>query len=277
MEYQYKQGFLGQEFNKISQKIKQNYKEELSLLREVNRFAHNLYYKLNGKIKNTDHAGIILATLYTKALYSYQAIVLLAEKGMYKECNIILRTLIEATFWISLINKDNNFSIKYNLRGEYEGIKLLKKLLQDNSWNDLWGGSGEINRKLRDKQTEYDQLLTDHNIEQKDINELTILNLAKLSGLFKSNYIIYSLLSSDIHSNANSLNDLFDVNSANEIKNIIYGPQSKYIGQILITNISCFLEILKSINNYFSMNEEKSIQDYSDKYLKISNTMENKP
>ena len=112
MEYQIKQGFLGQEYNKITQKIKRKYNKDFSLLRDVNRFSHSLFYELNRKIKNTDHAGTILGALYTKALYSYQAIVLLAERGMFKECNIILRTLIETTFWITLINKDNNFSYK---------------------------------------------------------------------------------------------------------------------------------------------------------------------
>ena len=123
---------------------------------------------------------------------------------MGKEGNIINRSLIELAFKINAVYKKDDFLIKYLLRGEYEKLRLLRKLETYKGWNSLLGGVDKLTEQISILDKNYKDLLEHYKVLNREIKELSTEKIAKEAELAEQYYIIYSLLCSDVHSNPES-------------------------------------------------------------------------
>src|SRR5207253_9020279 len=76
------------------------------------------------------HSTLFPYTTLFRSLTSYQAVLFLAERGLDAECKTILRSLAEAAFSMSAIDKDEQFASKLLKANDYEDLQWMKK------WNE---------------------------------------------------------------------------------------------------------------------------------------------
>jgi hypothetical protein len=82
--------------------------------------------KINSKMKI--NRLIISAILFSKILSNFQALLILAKKGMITQTQIMLRCIFEPLFALSAISKANKYHIRLINSDECERLKALKKL-----------------------------------------------------------------------------------------------------------------------------------------------------
>ena len=266
-------GFFGQDFKKQYKIIRKKYKDYFSLIDEINQFCHLTHKSLNGKVHNNNIQEIVVSSLYVKAITSFQSIIILSKKGMHKDANIILRTLIELMFWLVSICKDKSLAKKYILKGEYEKIRMLKTLEKLESWHSDFGSIENIKNKKNELEQNYLKLLDEFGVEKKEIKEeLHVSKIVEKAEVPEHFYMIYSYLCQDIHSNAISIEEYFSINELNNME-ILYGPYSKYTGRVLLILMETMIRVLDSITELFNIRDEDKMQDFIDRsvLVKIKN------
>lgn len=175
-------GFLGDQIIDVKNSIFTQYKGIFLLAQEVNEF---IIHEVD-KFKFYQHQeDIVIGTLFSKIITSYQAIIIILNHGLPNEACVLLRSLMESTFLIIASCKDENFYKDYIKSHHYQRMNLLKNT---------------INSFSKDSNN---QLLMDHEIDdiKKEYKEsekfkLNIRKIAKKAGLedyYITNYWILSL------------------------------------------------------------------------------------
>ncbi len=106
-----KNGFLGKEVNDTVTKIHLKYTDLITFLKTLNKFSHEIQNRLTIDIKNSQE--VICATLFIKTLSTFQAFLLISERGMKSQAEMLLRGLIESLFILVASSKSKDFVREY--------------------------------------------------------------------------------------------------------------------------------------------------------------------
>ena len=208
-----KRGFLGLEYTEEYKYIRGKYKKLFNLSKYVNKFCHKILSNL--QVHNKDTREIVLSGLFIKSLSTYQSVIILDSKGLTKESNILLRTLIELTYIVIEITKNGDFLYTYLLKGEYEKIRLLDTIEKSENWHSFVGGRDSNVEKKNIIEKNFKNLLKQYNQDKEFVKYLGPNNITKKAkqektdeaSLYEDYYMVYSLLCRDIHSSAESISN----------------------------------------------------------------------
>ncbi|MDP2984146.1 MAG: DUF5677 domain-containing protein [Candidatus Latescibacter sp.] len=134
MSYKIINGFLGQEFSKEQQTIRQEHREVLSFARDINRFCFELLtdMRLDTKQKTS------VCLLFVKSLEIYQASIVLIERGLVSASRVLVRCLIDSLGLLVCCTKYDTFLEKYENSYEHDRLhlmKIAKKLDKEQKYN----------------------------------------------------------------------------------------------------------------------------------------------
>lgn len=213
---------------------------------EINQIAQANLYNLS--IHNNLIQEILLAQLYIRALSTYQAGILLCERGMVAETKIILRTLIEILFRISAISKNKDIAEAFVLEDEIHRKKFFNKfkMLSD----PIKAANG--NPQLDDLINTLNQNITD-----KDIKELQTQWFAHKAELDDYYNTAYSMFSSSVHATVRDLEELIQTDSTGNIIELKNGPDVCGLDLLLMTAGETMIIILDVVNRVFSLGLEE--------------------
>jgi len=173
--------------------------------------ADTIIDKANVHIDNAREQ--IVAGLFNKILNGANAIILLCEKGYSVEAEIIVRSVLEAFFYMgACINSED--AIK-NFLGKplLEKIRAIGMAKRD---------PDAFNTEIR----EYLLSIADNvksQISEQNIMNLSAMKASKLANAYDL-YIVYMIQSDAIHSNPQHLQDTYMVHDENCIQQINIGP-----------------------------------------------------
>ncbi len=271
-------GFLGNDFEEHFIKIASENEQLFELSREINKYSHEVYRKIISI--NDNQKDIAIVQFFIKSLTNYQSIYLLAKKGLSKECNIILRSLIELYFIINESCKQTNFINIVFAKAQKEKKNLTNTLSQYSSWYDTLGGKEKILEIYQDSKDRLDKLITDLGIEKKDFNKISIAELTKQAteqaNSYQQFHIIYKLLCQDVHADPFSLTAYLKVKNEIEFEAINYKPLTDDVSKIFFAQMKVMIEILELISNYFIISDpENMLQGFKDQLVKAYDNLDN--
>lgn len=217
-------GFLDSNSNSVVLHINHAHSEVLSYCKRLNNLAHRSLF--SAKVSIDDAQQFLLAALIHKAMTAYQAIILLAERGMPSESQVVLRTLLEITFRIVAIAKDPEVGQAYILQDETNRKKFLNKLkLLDRSRTEA----------LFDNELESVLKTVTQSIKDQDIKELSTVWFAEKANLVDFYNSAYAVLSNSVHVNVRHLENAFNYDSQGDLNGLKYGYSDQDLTQNVLT------------------------------------------
>jgi hypothetical protein len=192
-----KHGFLAIDSLRASEEMQRQCGDYLSLLRELNERAQEVQYSL--EVRKNSLPQLLSAILYSRLLSSYQAAIILCEKGMKSQGNMLLRAVIESLFPLVATSKDSNFAERYRLADHTSRLNSLNKLIDYKTRN-----------KERDDnlaQAKEQKTIIEQEIEDNDIQPLSTEACAIAADMHDWYQLVYPLVSLPVHSSIRSLID----------------------------------------------------------------------
>lgn len=248
-------GFLDSDISIWITKHRADNNALFNLCEDINRYAQPILNKL--EINKGDAQELLVVLLYVRALSTYQACIILCERGMVSETRILLRSLIELLFRTSAISKDYNIALAFIQEDEVNRRKFINKFKNLSAELKNHHGNPELDDLLKTINSE---------IEDKDIKELKTQWFAQKSGLNDYYNTAYSVFSNAVHANVRHLQDYVVTDSDGNIETINYGPNVKGLDLLLLTAGETMLLMLKDINKLFKFDAEKTIEDMHSKF-----------
>ncbi len=249
-------GYLSDEILQAERQIYTKHKDLFDWAFELNHICQGVKYDLNAH--NLDGQEVMSVSAYVKIINGFQALVILARKGMGAEAEILLRTLLEALIILKLLCEDTAFSSEYARKD----LLYRKKLL--NAAKNNPHGIFESTRELIAKGMLDDVL--------KEIGELkpteeSIECLAKRAGLSAYYDSIYRITSGPCHTSPRSLERYVVADEKGEIKSFNPGPFHD-IDTELHTSMVLVLVSTELMMKLFKIKEPESLTILRDKITK---------
>ena len=180
------QGFLSAKLGRWTSQFRKEFAPWIKLYKKINAFSYSV---LRNPLVPANTAQILSWTLYLRALSSYQAALILAERGLDAECKTVLRSLAEAAFALAAIEKNREFAARLLKANEYEELQWMKK------WNEVNQGR---DKRLQDKISHLSA-----RVSRRD--KLGVRQIAEAAGMLNVYYVQYSTLCMFGHPTPHSL------------------------------------------------------------------------
>lgn len=189
-------------------------------------------------VNANDLQQLLLATLLHRALTSYQASVILAQRGLPQEAQVMLRTLLEVTFKIVAIAKDSAVGRAFVQEDELHRRKFLNKFKL-------------LNPLLQDPATlsvlESLQSAIAQRIKDADVKELKTQWFAKKAGLSDFYNSAYAVLSDSVHANVRTLERALNVDDSGNLLSLNYGFSDNDFDIHLLTAAEALIFCLRAV------------------------------
>ena len=117
------EGFLSEEAEESRRKIKEVYKAAFGAAQQTNSLLMRALRELN--VDWDDEGKIIVAALFVRVAETYQALIILLERGMVAQGRMLVRTLIDALFSMAAIAKNSSLKDAYVAQHYAAVIKAL--------------------------------------------------------------------------------------------------------------------------------------------------------
>jgi Family of unknown function (DUF5677) len=228
-------GFLDSNSSEVALHTNLVHREVLSYCKRLNNLAHRSLF--SAKFSIDDSQQFLLAALMHKAMTAYQAIILLAERGMPSESQVVLRTLLEITFRIVAIAKNSEVGEAYIQQDETNRKKFINKLKLL-----------EKSRPIDIVDCELDSMLktVSQGIKDKNIKELNTAWFAEKANLLDFYNSAYAVLSNSVHVNVRHLENAFNLDCKGELIGLNYGFSDKDLIQNVLTAAESLLLSLRA-------------------------------
>lgn len=121
------EGFLGEEADELVENTLQELDEWFILSREINRLANEMRNRIRVNEKQTKE--ILILMFMTKVSNHFQSIILLLQKGLSVESDILVRSMLENIIPMKLLVVDDGFFDDYIRNAKASKYKLHKLIL----------------------------------------------------------------------------------------------------------------------------------------------------
>ncbi len=236
-----KQGFLSENINKYSKNIKDDFSDVLDLTCDINKFGYELYNKIN--LKNLDIIGVYNALFYSKIHKTYQAVILLLEKGLEDEANALGRVILENLFVMQAINNDSENFNKLIENDYFEKNNILKNIKEPNRLKYLKKSVIDIEVLEKAKKT-------------------STKRWAELAGMEELYTTVYKMFSYNVHIDLNTMEKNINKKYDGNTDGINIAPKCNDIYLTLCTISDFLLRTIKIMIDYFQIDEKDKIDRY---------------
>ena len=214
-------GFLSEDEHPLTAQYAAKHNEIFEKLRSINNEVGTSYSNL--KLQSQSAPMIYSSLSFLRILQNYQTCIILCEKGLEVQCEMILRSALESTFNLAAVATDPQFFSKIIRSYDTENHKAAKSYLRY-----------KTNIKEDDESS---------GLARRVINRLTgktykvnARDAAVTAGLENIYDVLYTYTSGSIHGSLKSLERNYLINDINEKQLIIeYGPRYENAIRILFT------------------------------------------
>lgn len=233
-------GFLSNEILQWESDFANRYASKLELAMAVNRCAHRLLFSI--EMTSDELKDLLISTLLARQTSTFQAFIILAQKGLIAQAAVLIRTLAESMFLVGAIRKKEDFAEKWILSDEISRKKNLVRLNDDRRRRgeppDETAAAliAELEKKIRDR----------------NIEKFSTERIAELAGLESYYDTVYGFFSMAVHSSSRSLDSALHTDHAGNVALVHYGPIIDGFDMHLDYAIDMTLYVLHEISVHFS-------------------------
>jgi hypothetical protein len=216
------QGFLSPEIAAWIEKHRAEHRPWFTLAMNLNAAAHQLLLKIP-----LDDEVFLLTLLFVRGLTSFQAAIILAERGMTQDARTVARSCFETVFCFGAVRQDQGFIEKF----EKAAVHSKKTFA-----NAQLAGSSKLEPEAADI---LDQFLRDLAQTGEEGEPFVWKEVAKLAGLSGVYDVYYRGLSNDAaHPSLIALKRFWDAKENNVT--LRYGPDVGDVKDTLIAACTAF-------------------------------------
>jgi hypothetical protein len=243
------EGFRSTEIAQFEQAISARYLKKLNLADEANRMTHRIIYAVQPH--NEHLPELVLASLLSREASAFQAFLILLNKGLVTQAQIILRNLAEMMFITGAIGKDKMFVDKYVSSEEITRVKTLEALVRDKQrrGEDVDEKTKELIKEIRAK------------IQSEGLTTFTTERIATIAELSSYYDNLYRLTSMAAHASPRDLSAALDTDSSGNIVSVTYEPVVEDLDIYLDYGISMMLYIDHEVASHFGLNVIPEIEE----------------
>lgn len=250
-------GFLGKEIKAVISDIRSAFSNLYDLCDELNKLCHATLFKVDAH--NEEPQELLVATLYLRIKSSFQAVVILTERGMIPQAKVILRSVLEALFTLCALSKKAELCDIYMLADQ------IKRLKQINKFRMLKSG---LPKEAREAEIIKLQQELKEDIEKRKIKTLSVEQWAREAGQHDIYLSAYTVLCDPVHTGVKEL-ERYLVLDEEKITELKWGPDTDDLEIVLSANIEFMLVALKATCDLFKIDEEEAINNLHDKLKAI--------
>lgn len=264
-------GFLSETLDDFKVHLRTNYRKHYDAAIEVNTYAQKLQYKIEITKYNTE-AGVHIDTdhllssiLYSRTISSYQAFLLLLQRGMQQQARVMLRCIFETLFALVAIQKNKNYSKRLIEADECDRLKAFNKIIRyrtrqspdDDSINEIKELAATSKRIVEDKK----------------LHKIGVEENADKAGLLDWYDTAYSLLSGTVHASIRSLQEALVLDEKEQdIVSLKNEPEMDDFVHLTSTAIEAVLYAVIAIGEIFKID----VEEFSNKtHSELKDLLEN--
>lgn len=235
-------GFLSDAISGWEEDFEKRYAAKLQIATEANRLAHEVIFSI--AIISSDLKEILLSTLLSRQISTFQAFIIVARKGLIDQAEMMVRALAELMFLVGAIRKDERFAEKWVLSDEISRKKNLVRLNADRCRRGEQPDEGavaliaELEKRIRDER----------------IEKLSTEQIAKRAGLESYYDTVYGLFSLAVHSSTRSLHKALQIDDSGKVTSVTYGPVLDGFDMHFDFATSMTLYVLHEVSLHFKKN-----------------------
>ena len=243
-----KDGFLSQSMEAFSTSLRNEntYRQWFDFARELNRFGIGILDNL--QVPRHDNQRVTICALFTRAHQSFQAALILAERGMLSDARVVLRSAVEGAIAMHAIADDPTFIKQLDDAHKYNQRKMARLVLNNPDYKSSFSEKeiADLEKTICD----IDEYEKKNNKKLIDNNEFKKENNKKLSDIKWANValkhckdlydLLYRQLSSDgTHTNNKAIQRFLLFDKKNELLDIRIGPDNSDLVEVM--KIMCLM------------------------------------
>lgn len=252
-----KHGFCGDQINDYKNEIRNKYRDCLELSFDTNTLCQTSMYEL--VVHNEDGREVVTSSLYIRSLNSYQAVLILAERGMIPQARSMARTMLESIFTLCAVCKSESLIDVYIDEDHKKRLKLIEKFRQFHGGEFPPEYSPEEIEELRE---ELRAKYPDGKIRMR-----TTEQWAKDADLEDWYLTVYALLSDSVHTKVSDLERHLAIGEDGKVTEMLWGPDPEGIEDVLYASVEAMTIALDHVCKIFDV-DRKSDLDTITKRLK---------
>lgn len=250
-------GYLSNEMVGIEKRIYEKNQALFDLCYEFNVLLHKFKYQMNAN--SNDGQALLVVCAFIKELNSFQSLIVLAQKGLVIEAQVMLRVILETLIILKLLVEDEQFYREYILTDQIYRKRLLEAAVRNR--HSLF----DATRELAASGT-----LERLNLE---INELSIKKdttekLAERAGLSYCYDSVYRIESGSLHASPRALEQYVRVDNRGDIESFNPGP-FEVMDVELTTALAFMLNAAELALKFFKIEEPSEFREIKNRILKL--------
>lgn len=239
-------GFLSTEIHEWIQKLRKENDKWFSLSERCSNLGQQVLLSL--RVNKNDLQKILVALWFGRLLSHFQAIVLLMERGMLYEAQILLRTLVEVSFSLIAVAESPEISEDFLKDDKVQQLRTL------NTYMNL----PKRLRTLDEQQLNSMRELTENlkcEICKNKYKELTTEYIAQKAKMTEYYNTIYARLCSTVHSRISDLESHLLLNKDEDIQQLNWGPDVSGLDMVLLAANETFIVATKRVLQLFNLDK----------------------
>ncbi|MGE8704014.1 MAG: DUF5677 domain-containing protein [Achromobacter sp.] len=245
-------GFLSPLMDPWRQQTRQSAHAWFSLVEDLNRSAIAILPKLNPQTSSDREIGA--AAMFGRALQSFEAVILLTERGMLADAGSIARNIVESAIYLGGLSMLDDFPRRMAASNNRHYFTMAESLAHQ---IETKGCDGETQDAI-----ELRQLLEDVKTQghmRKSINLRDLAIETEMDGLYD---VVYRQLSGDAaHVSLASVERHVARGASGRIERLIFGPQRDGLESILSAATSALLGAMEVLHDVFPIHDIRQAID----------------
>lgn len=243
-------GFLAEGMHSQIASFREQFQDWFALAHDVNRLALRwLHHSVAPNVKTFQE--FMVAALMLRAIQSFQAAVILAERGIVADARSLARIVCETAIAVGVAAIDETFIDRMASAHQLHRLKVANATLNDR----------EVGPSLT-AETQQDLLALVEEVTQQygkrgpaSINWEAEANRANMSGLY---LMVYRGTSGDaVHATALSMERHVVVGPDKEILHLLFGPEPKGLDEAVSASVTSMLHALSALSQHFPVLESE--------------------
>lgn len=237
-------GFLSDEStsNQLAQQVTSS--GYYRVCKNLNRLAQSLLQK--AVVHPDDRKETYMTLYYQRMLSHYQGLIIMAERGMIHQVEIMLRCMMDTLFDLVAFHQNNELFEALILGDSEQRLTLLKRIRKQQEVTATF---------TQEELIDLDKIIASaDDIEREDFK--TYIK-ADMAGMLNDYRTTYSLLSETVHSSMHSLEtDLIFHKDSDEIIGLItFGQETGTMSNLLLTSANYIIVAIEILLTLFPNHE----------------------
>jgi hypothetical protein len=231
--------------------INQALQKELELAGSFNRLAMQVLVRATPGSEPTqdNNQALIAATLFARALTSFQSALVLIGRGSVADARTIARSMAETAIVLNALVLDRGVCDALMVRHDVNKRKLVNAWMSDPQASALM--TDEHREKFESVLRELSGVAT-----RDPVNIAALADRAGLTWLYNT---VYRTSSSDAaHTTLDALTVHVRADATGDILGLSFGPRIENLGDTLVDAMNCLLLSMHAVSTLFTMSELQS-------------------